>query len=49
MGEEVTIPAEEARFDEKSKVMELLDKNRMIVAYIPLDRVLYIKRTDGSA
>jgi len=48
-GEEVTIPANDARFDEKSGVMELLDKNRVIIAYIPLERVLYIQRTDGSA
>ena len=44
----VVIKASEARFNEKSKVMEFLDDKRMIVAYFPLDRVLYIKRVENK-
>lgn len=45
-GEEVVVNASYTRFDTKSGFMESLDDSNMVIAFIPIERVLYIKKAD---
>ena len=45
-GEEVVVNASYTRFDTKSGFMEFLDNSNMVIAFIPIEKVLYIKKAD---
>lgn len=45
---EIIINAVRTKYDRESGIMQFFDNEEMPIAYIPIDRILYIKKAENN-